>query len=83
MNHPNLAEIEHYIETKLCISGISITDDSHLHHTHQNFQQSKAYLTITIPKALTISRLTLHRRVMQYAKEICNQPIHAIAIHVL
>ena len=79
---PNLQDIQQYLEDQLKVSGISISDDSHLHHSHTNFQATKAYLTITIPNISGIPRLQLHRKIMQYAKEVCNQPIHAIAINI-
>ena len=79
---PNLLEITNHLEKKLGIQGIVLSDDSHLHHTHQNFQSTKAYLTVHLPKVKHLSRLTLHRQIMRYSQEICNQPIHAIAICV-
>ena len=77
---PNLLDIKNHLEKSLNIIGIDITDDSHLHHTHTNFQDTKAYLTIRLPTIKSLSRLKLHRLVMQYAGEVCNQPIHAIAV---
>lgn len=77
---PNLFTIQSHLEKSLSITGIKIVDDSHLHLTHTNFQETKAYLTIRLPRIKTLSRLKLHRLVMQYANEVCNQPIHAIAV---
>ena len=77
---PNLVDIQSHLEKSLGITGIRIIDDSHLHQTHTNFQEAKAYLTIRLPRIKTLSRLKLHRLVMQYANEVCNQPIHAIAV---
>ena len=77
---PNLLDIQTHLEKILNITGVDITYDSHLHHTHTNFQDTKAYLTIKLPTITTLSRLKLHRLVMGHASEVCNQPIHAIAV---
>ena len=81
MSSVNLTEIQNYIENHLQITGITILDESHLHQTHSQYQATKAYLKIYMPRPHHLSRIALHRLVMQYAQEACNQPIHAIAIH--
>ena len=83
MNPLNLEEIRDFIQQSLNINDVRISDDSHLHHSHQQFQSQKAYLTIYLEKVPNISRIKLHRTVMALAAQVCNQPIHAISIQTL
>ena len=78
----NLLTITNQLKAELNISDIRLTDDSHLHTTHQQFQSKKAYITVYIKGHTTASRLTLHRKIMAIVKQTCNIPVHALAIKI-
>ena len=76
----DLASIQSYIEENLDCHHISITDDAHLHQSHQRFQSEKAYLTIRISLKQPLPRLQIHRRIMALAKKACPIEIHALQV---
>lgn len=83
MSQLNLNDIAHYVESKLEISGVTISDDSHLHRSHLNFQAKKAYLTITLANHTTLSRIQFHKQVYQLVEAACPIPIHALCIKLI
>jgi len=78
----NIKEITSKLKEALNIDDVALTDDSHLHQSHQQFQASKAYLTVCLAGETGLSRISLHRKIMRIVNQVCNIPVHAIAIKV-
>ena len=78
----DIQAIESYIKVALNHDDITVSDDSARHHSHQQYQQQKAYLIIRI-KTLKheMGRLDFHRKIMKLAQSACPIPIHAINIY--
>lgn len=80
MSKLNLEEITQELKSSLNLSYVVLTDDSHLHKTHQQFQSEKAYISIYINEPVKLTRLALHRNVMKIVEKTCAIPVHAIAV---
>ena len=78
----NIPEITSKLKVELSINDIRLTDDSHLHQSHLQFQSEKAYITVYLNGDIGLSRISLHRKVMRIVKDVCNIPVHAIAVKV-
>ena len=76
----NLTDITNALKATLNIEDITLTDDSFLHKSHQQFQSEKAYITVYISCNIKLPRLTIHRKIMSIVNNTCNIPVHAIAI---
>jgi stress-induced morphogen len=66
---------------KACdLKSLKVTDESHLHANHQQFQAKKAYLRMIVTPHQKVNRLALHRKILQLAFDF--MPIHALSIQI-
>jgi BolA protein len=75
------ADIERQLRATLAPSGLTITDDSHLHAGHAGAREGRHFsVRITSPRFAGLSRVARHRLVYDALHPLIPQGIHALAI---
>ena len=78
----NIQQLETKIQKAIPDQTIQMVDESHLHHTHKQYQSTKAYLLIKLQHAIRPKRIENHRVIYQIVEAHCPIPIHALRIQI-
>ena len=70
---------------KIKINNIKIEDKSFLHKKHQNFNQDKFHIKLTIesPELRNISSIEANRKIYDVLKDEMNKSIHSLQITII
>ena len=70
---------------KIKISNIKIEDKSFLHKKHQNFDQDKFHIKLTIesPELRKVSSIEANRKIYNVLKDEMNKSIHSLQIIIV
>ena len=80
-----IAIVKNKIEKEILIENIKIEDKSFLHKKHQNFDQDKFHIKLTIESSelKKVNSIEANRKIYDILKDEMNRSIHSLQIIIV